>query len=64
MSTMEEYFLEEKFCIICKDKAHRISFDPGFAAKNKWYTYYGTSVVEKAKSVDEKAKAMKSFRKR
>ena len=44
---MEKYFFKEKFCIICKDKAHRISFDPELPAKNKYYTYYGTSLPEK-----------------
>ena len=46
--TMDGHFLEEKFCVICKDRAHRISFDPELAAKSKTYTYYGTSEVEKA----------------
>ena len=45
--TMDKHFLEEKFCVICKDRAHRISFDPELAAKSKTYTYYGTSEVEK-----------------
>ena len=44
---VEKYFFEEKFCIICKDRAHRISFDPEQAARNKNYTYYGTSKYEK-----------------
>ena len=47
MYCMEKYFFEEKFCIICKDRAHRISFDPEQAARNKNYTYYGTSKYEK-----------------
>ena len=48
MSTWDSHFLNEKFCIICKDRSHRISFDPELAAKNDWYTYYGTSASEKA----------------
>ena len=47
--TMEKYFLDEKQCIICKGRAHRIPFDQEIAAK--WpesYTYYGTSKIEKA----------------
>ena len=44
---IEKYFFEEKFCIICKDRAHRISFDPEQAARNKNYTYYGNSKYEK-----------------
>ena len=47
MSTWDSHFLNEKFCIICKDRSHRISFDPELAAKNDWYTYYGTSASEK-----------------
>ena len=30
---MDVHFLEQKVCIICKDRAHRISFDKNFAAK-------------------------------
>ena len=38
---MDIYFLEQKVCIICKDRAHRISFDKNFAAKfPKLYSYY------------------------
>ena len=47
MSTWDSHFLNEKFCIICKDRSHRISFDPELAAKHDWYTYYGTSASEK-----------------
>ena len=47
MSTWDIHFLGQKFCIICKDRSHRISFDPELAAKNDWYTYYGTSASEK-----------------
>ena len=38
---MDTHFLEQKVCIICKDRAHRISFDKNFAAKfPKLYSYY------------------------
>ena len=32
---IDKYFLEQKVCIICKDRAHRISFDKDHAAKSK-----------------------------
>ena len=35
---MDIYFLEQKVCIICKDRAHRISFDKD--CKIKTYSYY------------------------
>lgn len=37
---MDKYFLEQKICVICKDKAHRISFNKDLAAKSKKYSYY------------------------
>ena len=38
---IDKYILEQKVCIICKDRAHRISFDKNFAAKfPKLYSYY------------------------
>ena len=37
---MDKHFLEQKVCIICKDRAHRISFKKDFAAKSKTYSYY------------------------
>ena len=43
MRPLDSHFLNEKFCIICKDRSHRISFDP----EHDWYTYYGTSASEK-----------------
>ena len=47
--TIDYYCLQEKVCIVCSKKTHKIDFDEEFAKNHpNSYTYHGDSEWEKS----------------